>query len=41
MPKGIAVDKQRRLKGHTVMSDTNLLLTITIVVFFQIGRAHV
>ena len=34
MPKGIAVDKQRRLKGHTVMSDTNLLLTITIVVFF-------
>ena len=33
MPKGIAVDKQGRLKGVS-MSDTNLLLTITVVVFF-------
>ncbi len=34
MPKGIAVDKQGRLKDRVAMSDTNLLLTITIVVFF-------
>ena len=34
MPKGIAVDKQGRLKERVAMSDTNLLLTITIVVFF-------
>ena len=34
MPKGIAVDKQGRIKERTAMSDTNLLLAITIVVFF-------
>ncbi len=35
MPKGIAVDKQGRLREQRVaMSDANLLLTITIVVFF-------
>ena len=34
MPNGIAVDKQGRLKDRVAMSDTNLLLTITIVVFF-------
>ena len=34
MPKGIAVDNQGRLKDRAAMSDTNLLLTITIVVFF-------
>ena len=34
MPKGIAVDKQGRLKDRVAMSDTNLLLTITVVVFF-------
>ena len=34
MPKGIAVDKQGRIKERAAMSDTNLLLTITVVVFF-------
>lgn len=34
MPKGIAIDKKSRLKSRTAMSDTNLLLTITVVVFF-------
>ena len=34
MPKGIALDQQGRLKARTSMSDTNLLLTITVVVFF-------
>jgi len=34
MPQGIAVDSKRRLKSRTAMSDTNLLLTITVVVFF-------
>ena len=34
MPNGIAIDKQGRLKDRVAMSDTNLLLTITIVVFF-------
>ncbi len=34
MPKGIAVGKQGRLKERVAMSDTNLLLAITIVVFF-------
>ena len=34
MPKGIAVDNQGRLKGRTSLSDTNLLLAITVVVFF-------
>ena len=34
MPNGTAVDKQGRLKERAAMSDTNLLLTITIVVFF-------
>lgn len=34
MPKGIAVDNQGRLKERPAMSDTNLLLTITVVVFF-------
>ena len=33
MPKEITLDRQGRLKGVS-MSDTNLLLTITIVVFF-------
>ncbi len=34
MPKGIAIDSKSRLKSRTAMSDTNLLLTITVVVFF-------
>ena len=34
MPNGIRVDKQGRLKERVSMSDTNLLLTITIAVFF-------
>ena len=34
MPKGIAVDKQGRMKERAAMSDTNLLLAITVVVFF-------
>ncbi|MCI8419184.1 MAG: sugar ABC transporter permease YjfF, partial [Oscillospiraceae bacterium] len=35
MPKGITVTKQGRLKDRRVsMSDTSLLLTITVVVFF-------
>ena len=34
MPNGTAVDKQGRLKERAAMSDTNLLLTITVVVFF-------
>ena len=34
MPKGIAVDQRGRLKERAAMSDTNLLLTITIAVFF-------
>lgn len=34
MPKGIALDKNARLKSRTSMSDTNLLLTITIAAFF-------
>ena len=34
MPKGIAVDKQGQLRSRPSMSDTNLLLTITVVVFF-------
>ena len=34
MPKGLSVDKNGRLKKQTAMSDTNLLLTITVVVFF-------
>ncbi len=34
MPKGIAVDSQGRLKERAAISDTNLLLTITVVVFF-------
>ena len=34
MPKGIALDKQGRLKDRVAMTDTNLLLTITVVVFF-------
>ena len=33
MPKEITLDRQGRLKGVS-MSDTNLLLTITVVVFF-------
>ena len=41
MPKGIAVDKQGRLKERVAMSDTNLLLTITIVVFFILYLAAV
>lgn len=36
MPKGIALDRQGRLKTRTSMSDTNLLLTITVVVFFAL-----
>ncbi len=34
MPNDIAVDKQGRIKNRVSMSDTNLLLTITVVVFF-------
>ena len=34
MPNETVVDKQGRLKERVAMSDTNLLLTITIVVFF-------
>ena len=34
MPKGIAVDNQGRIRERAAMSDTNLLLTITVVVFF-------
>ena len=34
MPNGIAVDKQGRIKNRVSMSDTNLLLTITVLVFF-------
>ena len=34
MPKGIAVDKQGRLNNRVAMTDANLLLTITVVVFF-------
>ena len=37
MPKGIAVDQQGRLKNRAAMSDTNLLLTITVVVFFLLS----
>ncbi len=36
MPKGIAVDKQGRIKARASMSDTNLLLTITVLVFFAL-----
>jgi len=36
MPKGIAVDKQGRMKTRVSMSDTNLLLTITVLVFFAL-----
>ena len=34
MPKGTALDKQGRLKDRPAMTDTTLLLSITIVVFF-------
>lgn len=34
MPKGIAVNREGRLKNRVGMSDTTLLLTITIAVFF-------
>ena len=34
MPNGIALDKQGRMKNRAAMTDTTLLLTITIVVFF-------
>jgi len=34
MPESIALDNKGRLKSRPSMSDTNLLLTITIVVFF-------
>ena len=40
MPKGIAVDNQGRLKGRTSLSDTNLLLAITVVVFFLRSEEH-
>ena len=36
MPKGIAVDKQGRMRPRASMSDTNLLLTITVLVFFAL-----
>ena len=36
MPKGIAVDKQGHIKARASMSDTNLLLTITVLVFFAL-----
>lgn len=41
MPKDIAVDKQGRLAGRPGMSDTNLLLTITVLVFFVMYIAAV
>ena len=41
MPKGIAVDKQRRLRDRAAMSDTTLLLTITVVVFFILYLAAI
>ena len=41
MPKGIAVDKQRRLRERAAMSDTTLLLTITVVVFFILYLAAI
>ncbi|EOS64831.1 ABC transporter permease [Oscillibacter sp. 1-3] len=34
MPKEITVDRQGRIRNRVSMSDTNLLLTITILVFF-------
>ena len=34
MPKGVHVDKDARLKPRVAMSDTNLLLTITVAAFF-------
>ena len=34
MPKATAVDNQGRIKNRVAMTDTNLLLTITVVVFF-------
>lgn len=34
MPNGITLDKKGHLKSRTAMSDTMLLLTITVVVFF-------
>ena len=41
MPNGTAVDKQGRLKERVAMSDTNLLLTITVVVFFILYLAAI
>ena len=34
MPNGIAVDANGRLKSRPAITDTTLLLTITVVVFF-------
>ena len=34
MPNGIAVDANKRLKSRPAITDTTLLLTITVVVFF-------
>ena len=39
MPKGIAVDNQGRIRERAAMSDTNLLLTITVLVFFAVYGA--
>ena len=41
MPKDIAVDKKGRLAGRPAMSDTNMLLTITVLVFFVMYIAAV
>lgn len=41
MPKEITVDKKGRLAGRPAMSDTNLLLTITVLVFFVMYIAAV
>ena len=41
MPNGIAVDKQGRLKERAAITDTTLLLTITVVVFFLLYLAAI
>ncbi len=41
MPNAVAVDKNGRLKERVAVSDTNLLLTITVVVFFVMYIAAV
>lgn len=41
MPKGITLDKQGHIKNRASMSDTNLLLSITILVFFLLYIAAI